>query len=599
MNCYPVTPSGGRALLRSLLSPVTLAAGFCLAAFSVSAATINVNSNSALSSALGSVNPGDTIVLANGTYSGFTISRSGTSTAPIVIQAASLHGATISSGTIRYNNGVSYVTIKGLRITTPGSSQTIDGESFRVAVWFQAAQNCRLSQCYLRLSGHSSSTEWVMLSGNSNNNRIDYNEFANNTVQGHYIWPRGNRSGISVPSDRTSWANGNGPNNPNMARNTRIDHNYFHDQGTGTGAAIAFGGIGLAGDYQETFTLVEQNLFTNCDGDAEILEVKSSRNTIRNNTIRTSVGMISLRAGNQSSITGNIMLQGGKSGTGGIKIYEKNHTVTGNHIDNPADYGFVVGRGTAYTSPNFSHAQVVNATITGNNFINMNGRGVIIGHGGDGTVSGPSGGTFSNNALRGSASPLLNPANPGTMTIANNSTSGSNPPPPSTPLTSTNVGPSATPYTSPGTGTGTFGGNYRIMARHSGKAVVVQGASTTNSANVVQYTYGGSTTNDEWQVNDLGGGYYAIINRHSSLAMVVQSASTTDGANIIQYTFGGTATNDEWQIVDAGSGYHRIVNRNSGKVLTVVGASTADGARMEQRTNTGATNQQFQLISVP
>ena len=31
--------------------------------------------------------------------------------------------------------------------------------------------------------------------------------------------------------------------------------------------------------------------------------------------------------------------------------------------------------------------------------------------------------------------------------------------------------------------------------------------------------------------------------------MVVQSASTAEGANIFQYVYGGTNTNDEWAIV--------------------------------------------------
>ena len=51
---------------------------------------------------------------------------------------------------------------------------------------------------------------------------------------------------------------------------------------------------------------------------------------------------------------------------------------------------------------------------------------------------------------------------------------------------------SATPTPSP-TPSGSFSGYYRIMARHSGKALAVQSASTANSANVFQWTYGGTT----------------------------------------------------------------------------------------------------------
>jgi len=403
------------------------------------ATTFNVSNNSQLNSAMSSAVSGDKIVMANGTYAGFTVTKSG-----ITIQAANKGSAIVSSGIIRLSK-VSSVTIQGLKITTAGSTQTVDGESFPVAVWFEASNSCRLAGSTLKLSGHASNTQWVMLSGNSNNNRIDHNEFGSNSVKGHYIFVRGNRTGITVPSDRTSWANGNGPNNPNMARHTQIDHNYFHDMAASMGEIMVLGGIGVAGDYQNTSTVVESNLFVNCDGDAEIISIKSSNNTVRNNTIRTSVGMISCRAGNSNTVSGNLMLQAGKTGTGGIKIYEKNHIVTGNYVDNPQDYGFVLGAGDSYTSSNFSHAQVFNASVTNNIWINMNTRGVIIGHGSNDMLP-PTGCTFSNNALRGSASPLLDLRLPGNTVFSNNTTSGANPAMPSTPLTTSDTGPGSYSY---------------------------------------------------------------------------------------------------------------------------------------------------------
>ena len=156
--------------------------------------------------------------------------------------------------------------------------------------------------------------------------------------------------------------------------------------------------------------------------------------------------------------------------------------------------------------------------------------------------------------------------------------------------------PTGTPC--PGCG-GAFPGYYRIAPRHSGKAVVVQSASTANSANVFQWTYGGAATNDEWYFVAVGSGYYRVVNRNSGKDMVVQSASTAEGANIFQYAYGGTTTNDEWALVALPDGYYRITNRNSGKSAEVVGGGTADGTNVAQRTYNGATHQQFQLVSVP
>jgi hypothetical protein len=156
--------------------------------------------------------------------------------------------------------------------------------------------------------------------------------------------------------------------------------------------------------------------------------------------------------------------------------------------------------------------------------------------------------------------------------------------------------PSPTPTPVPGGG---LAGHYKMIARHSGKAVVVQGASTANAANVFQWTYGGANTNDEWLFSSLGGGYYQILNRNSGKALAVQSASTATGANVFQWAYGGAVTNDEWQPVDLGNGYYRIANRNSGKVLNVAGASTGDGANVDQWGWANVNQQMFQIVAVP
>jgi hypothetical protein len=144
-----------------------------------------------------------------------------------------------------------------------------------------------------------------------------------------------------------------------------------------------------------------------------------------------------------------------------------------------------------------------------------------------------------------------------------------------------------------------FAGFFRIMARHSNKAVVVQSASTADGADIIQWTYGGSNTNDEWQIDSVGGGFFRILARHSGKAMVVQSASTAEGADVFQWPYGGSNTNDEWAIEALGDGFYRFINRNSGKVLEVAGSSAENGADVVQRTWNGGANQQFQIISVP
>jgi len=90
------------------------------------------------------------------------------------------------------------------------------------------------------------------------------------------------------------------------------------------------------------------------------------------------------------------------------------------------------------------------------------------------------------------------------------------------------------------------------------------------------------------------GAWYVLVNRNSGKALDVNGASTTDGAGIIQWGR-SDSTNQQFQFVDAGGGYYRVRARHSGKVLDVYGASSADGAQIVQWSDNGGTNQQFRL----
>src|SRR6185369_16090796 len=104
-----------------------------------------------------------------------------------------------------------------------------------------------------------------------------------------------NISGVTFdgPTDRGPWANGNGPNNPNMARQTLVDHNYFHDHmpdSSNGSESMVLGAFGGPGDYQKAGTTIEYNLWVNVFGDGELDSSKSSENTIRYNTLRSCGG---------------------------------------------------------------------------------------------------------------------------------------------------------------------------------------------------------------------------------------------------------------------------------------------------------------------
>jgi len=139
-------------------------------------------------------------------------------------------------------------------------------------------------------------------------------------------------------------------------------------------------------------------------------------------------------------------------------------------------------------------------------------------------------------------------------------------------------------------------GYYVLLARHSGKAISVDGGSTADSAPIVQLTRTDATS-QQFQFLDSGGGFFRLRARHSGKVLDVLNFSTANGAQLIQWP-DLNGTNQQFSVVDTTSGFVKFLNRNSAKALDVWERSTADGARISQYTDNGGTNQQFQLVRV-
>lgn len=136
---------------------------------------------------------------------------------------------------------------------------------------------------------------------------------------------------------------------------------------------------------------------------------------------------------------------------------------------------------------------------------------------------------------------------------------------------------------------------YRIVNRNSGKAVDVNGGSTNNGGNIIQWDYSGGN-NQQWKLNALGDGNFAILNRNSNKAMDVNGASVNAGTGIIQWDYSG-GNNQQWQITSIGFGYYKIINRNSGQSLDVNGGSTWNGGDIIQWHWNNGNNQQWTIAA--
>lgn len=148
-------------------------------------------------------------------------------------------------------------------------------------------------------------------------------------------------------------------------------------------------------------------------------------------------------------------------------------------------------------------------------------------------------------------------------------------------------------------------GKYKIIAKHSGQALVVKDASTANGAQIVQWTYADNgVDNDQWTLTAIGtSGYYRITNVNSALDMNVAGISTAVGGLVVQYPYNPAAPyNDEWALIPVGGGYYKIIARHSGLCLNVAGGNNTLGAPIKQWDylgTDGIDNDKFQLIAIP
>jgi alpha-galactosidase len=88
--------------------------------------------------------------------------------------------------------------------------------------------------------------------------------------------------------------------------------------------------------------------------------------------------------------------------------------------------------------------------------------------------------------------------------------------------------------------------------------------------------------------------HYGIENVASGDYLDVAGAARSDNAGIVQ-TPGTGATSQQWQLVSTGDGYYEIVNVNSGKILNVPGATTTTGTQLVQYQDDNGTNSRWRI----
>ncbi len=256
---------------------------------------------------------GDRIVVADGDYRDLELKwrGAGAEGAPVRIEAATPGGVKIG--------GASTLRLAGRWLEVAGfdfrGGTAPKGAVVEFRCGQEVADDCRLTDCVIDEYNpvrRDMAYSYVILYGRRN--RVDHCTFAGKLNLGVTL--------IVMLNEERSQQNFH-----------RIDHNHFAPRpvyGSNGAETIRIGTSQQA--YKSSNTLVEENLFERCDGEVEVVSVKSSDNIIRRNVFFESQGVLALRHGDRNTAEENLFIGNGIRNTGGIRIVNAGHRVVRNTL---------------------------------------------------------------------------------------------------------------------------------------------------------------------------------------------------------------------------------------------------------------------------
>lgn len=303
----------------------------------------------------GNLVPGDSVVLASGTWKDFEIVFEGQGTAerPITLTAQK-KGEVILSGQSNLKLAGEHLVVSGL-VFKNGYTPTDAVISYRKSK-VELANHSRVTETVIDNFSNPERFEldyWVAMYGK--HNRFDHNHLEGKNNKGVTMAVR-----LDSEGSRENYH--------------RIDHNYFGPRsilGSNGGETLRIGTSHYS--LSNSYTRVENNYFDRCDGEVEIVSVKSGSNLLRGNLFYESQGTLTLRHGNDNVVEENVFMGNRVAHTGGIRVINKRQTIRNNYLEGLTGYRFggalVVMNGVPDSSINRYH-QVDHALIENNTLVN-------------------------------------------------------------------------------------------------------------------------------------------------------------------------------------------------------------------------------------
>lgn len=315
---------------------------------------IIVDSQAEYRKAVKNLEPGDTIVLANGDWPDFEILFTGKGKAgkPITLTAET-KGSVILTGQSNLRLAGEHLVVSGL-VFKNGHSPTNTVIAFRRTKG-DLANHSRVTEVVIDHYNNPERFEtdfWVMMYGK--HNRFDHNHLEGKSNQGVTMAVR-----LDSPES--------------LENHHRIDHNYFGPRpvlGSNGGETLRIGTSHYS--LSDSFTVVENNYFDRCNGEVEIISSKSGANTFRGNLFNESRGTLTLRHGNGNTVENNVFLGNHVDHTGGIRVINKRQVIRNNYMYGLTGYRFggalVIMNGVPNSPINRYH-QVEDSVIENNSII--------------------------------------------------------------------------------------------------------------------------------------------------------------------------------------------------------------------------------------
>lgn len=134
---------------------------------------------------------------------------------------------------------------------------------------------------------------------------------------------------------------------------------------------------------------------------------------------------------------------------------------------------------------------------------------------------------------------------------------------------------------------------YKILAKHSGKAIGLSVDNKVNGTSIVQKTYESDNASLAWNLHLVGDAFYGIQSADSKLFMTIRGSKY-----IQQFPFDATVDVAKWGIQCVGENLFCITAKGTGKVLEVTDASNNENAALGLAPFTGADHQLFSIEEV-